>query len=210
VIEQSIPIERLKERDDPNPNVMPEEDFERLVRAVDEQGFLQPVLAREVTHGGGRVDLEIIDGVHRTRAARRAGLTEIPVVLIDADDERARVLRLAMNKLRGELDLSRVAEELAALAGAGWDVEALTATGYGEEALNDLLRAGADVGDDELLAAAGSGIEDERPPATEDGGVYLLEVHCADAKELRAFKRKLRRMGDGDLAAGLRKALDDV
>jgi hypothetical protein len=76
----------------------------------------------------------IIAGAHRWKAAREAGLAEIPVVYLDVDDEGARRILLADNRINrpGSDDRAAMAallQELAStpaeLAGTGWDGDAL-------------------------------------------------------------------------------------
>jgi ParB family chromosome partitioning protein len=64
-----------------------EESLASLAASVRELGVLQPVLVREIgAAGGDHVTYELIAGERRWRAAKRAGLPTIPVVVKDADD----------------------------------------------------------------------------------------------------------------------------
>ena len=90
---------------DENPNKMEPEQLSMLAEAIRRKGFLQPILVRRVEG-----QYEIIDGHHRTRAAREVGLTEIPcLVATNCSDEDAAALRIGMNRFRGELDLAGTA-----------------------------------------------------------------------------------------------------
>jgi ParB family chromosome partitioning protein len=79
---RDVPVTAIR----PNPNQprnhFDEESLSALAASVRELGVLQPVLVREVGDG----DYELIAGERRWRAAKRAGLPTIPVVVRTADD----------------------------------------------------------------------------------------------------------------------------
>lgn len=72
----------------------------QLAESIAEHGVLQPIAVRPTPAGGYR----IIAGERRWRAARQAGLTEIPVVVLDVTDEQAMELALIENLQREDLD----------------------------------------------------------------------------------------------------------
>ena len=145
-----VDLAHLHEPTSKNPNVMSSEDFTILTAAIRREGFLQPVLARPrlIERGGS---YEIIDGVHRCKAAAAAGLVSVPCIIVDVDDDTAVMLRIAMNKLRGELDLATVARQVEALR-ADHSIEDLLVTGYTEKALKDLLEMAAEDRPEDALA----------------------------------------------------------
>lgn len=77
------------------------EALEELARSVREQGILQPLLVRPL--GGGRY--EIVAGERRWRAARLAGLTEVPVLLRDLTDAQAQLAAAVENLQREDLNV---------------------------------------------------------------------------------------------------------
>lgn len=74
-----------------------------LAASIKEQGVLQPVLVRPVSGPDG-ASHEIIAGERRWRAARLAGLTEIPVLVREVDDEQGLALALIENLQREDLN----------------------------------------------------------------------------------------------------------
>ena len=76
-----------------------EEALNELAESIREQGVLQPVLVRKVETG-----YEIIAGERRFRAARRAGLGQMPVVVKDISDDRLLELSLIENIQRQDLN----------------------------------------------------------------------------------------------------------
>lgn len=75
-----------------------EEALLSLSRSIKENGILQPICVRKT----GAV-YEIISGERRTRAAKIAGLTEVPCIVMEADDSQSAVLALIENIQRRDL-----------------------------------------------------------------------------------------------------------
>ncbi len=76
-----------------------EKALEELADSIRRQGLLQPLLVRP--HGDG---YELVAGERRYRAAQRAGLEEVPVVVRDLDDREALELALVENLQREDLN----------------------------------------------------------------------------------------------------------
>lgn len=98
-------IEQLPLREvEPDP-AQPRKTFEEgslyeLAASISEHGLLQPIAVRPRAAGG----YTIIAGERRWRAARMAGLTEVPVIIKDVTDEQAMELALVENLQREDLD----------------------------------------------------------------------------------------------------------
>jgi ParB-like chromosome segregation protein Spo0J len=165
-----------------NPNVMDPADYAMLERAIEKVGFLQPVLVSK--------DLEIIDGVHRTRAAKSLGINGIPCVVVDANSSTATALQIGMNKLRGELDLTRVTDSLLALTKEGWGLAELTITGFSEDDIEALLHSVASPTETEVMQ--GSPEPETEPEESSVGTVLEVEFHTK--QELLSCKRQLRKL----------------
>ncbi len=93
--QQKIPIEFLR----PNPSNprknFGEDGLDELAASIKEKGIIQPLLARPLA--GIADTYEIIAGERRWRAAQRAGLHEVPIISIDADDRQALELAIIEN-----------------------------------------------------------------------------------------------------------------
>jgi len=207
-----------------NPNRMEADEYDLLAAAIRKAGFLQPVLVREYLPeafdeaardtiqrlGGGLY--RIVDGVHRVRAARDNGYTRVPCVVLDrdVDEDTVAALQIAMNRLRGELNLADVAKTLLDLQAHDWSVEAMTLTGLTESEVTDLLKTTRATVDD-ILENADLG--SSGPPADEpdpEAGTFPLEVVFAsegDRKRARKALRKAAGKGNG-LGVGLLRILD--
>lgn len=80
-----------------------QESLQELAASIREQGLLQPVLVRPIA-GSGPVAYEIVAGERRWRAAALAGLTTIPVLVREVDDEQSLALALIENLQREDLN----------------------------------------------------------------------------------------------------------
>jgi len=101
----------------PNPRnprrAFPNAELDELVASLRERGIIQPIVARPVQ---GAADVyEIIAGERRWRAAQRAGLHEVPVVIIEANDAEALQLAIIENVQRADLNPLEEAEGYRAL-----------------------------------------------------------------------------------------------
>lgn len=75
-----------------------EKELASLADSIRENGILQPINVRKCG-----VNYEIVSGERRLRAAKLCGLSEIPCIVIEADDERSAVLALIENIQRRDL-----------------------------------------------------------------------------------------------------------
>ena len=88
----------------------PTEELEALSDSIVKYGVISPITVRRV---GERY--VIIAGERRWRAARMAGLSEIPVIIISADDKKAAEIALVVNIQRSDLNPVEEAQAYAAL-----------------------------------------------------------------------------------------------
>ena len=97
---QLLPLQKVE----PNP-LQPRKNFDpdelqALADSIAMHGVIQPLTVRQLPSGF----YQIIAGERRWRAARMAGLSEIPVVVIEADDKKAMELALIENLQRADLN----------------------------------------------------------------------------------------------------------
>ena len=85
--------------------------LEELAASIREQGLIQPVVVRRV-----RDRYELVAGERRLRAAQRAGLETVPVILIEVGDQEALELALVENLQREDLNIIDEAEGYRQLA----------------------------------------------------------------------------------------------
>ena len=111
--ESGVRMIRLSEVE-PNPDqprkIFDTEPLEALAESISQHGVIQPVVVRP--KDGMYM---IVTGERRWRAARMAGLSEIPVIIIEADDKKAAELALVENIQRKDLNPVEEARGYAAL-----------------------------------------------------------------------------------------------
>lgn len=98
-----------------------QEGLAELSASIAVHGILQPLSVRRAEGG-----YELVSGERRLRAAKLAGLTEVPCLLITADETQSSFLALIENVQRRDLDFWEEAQAIQAL---------LDATGFSQEAL---------------------------------------------------------------------------
>lgn len=99
---KEVPVERLHPSRVQPRRTFTEEALESLAGSIREQGLLQPILVRR--HPDRANDYEIIAGERRWRAAQRAQLHQVPVVIRELTDAQALEAALVENVQRQDLD----------------------------------------------------------------------------------------------------------
>ena len=183
---REIPIDALVE-DPSNPNRMEPNDYAMLRAAIGRVGFLQPILVR-----ADGAQFRIVDGHHRARAAKEVGLERVTAVIWDGTEEMRRALQIGMNRMRGELDLGIVAQELAALADLGWNADDLVVTGFTGSELDALLEAARQTDEDIMDEGVGK-LRLDPEENDEEVRAFTLELSFASAEELKAARRALKK-----------------
>ena len=121
---------------------MDEGSLYELAESIKSQGVMQPVLVRPVAGEGGAARYEIIAGERRFRAARLAGLDEVPVLVRAVPDEAAAVMALIENMQREDLNPLEEAQGLQRLVNEFklTHEQAAQAVGRSRSAASNLLR----------------------------------------------------------------------
>ena len=119
---------------------MDEGSLYELAESIKSQGVMQPVLVRPISGTGS--DYEIIAGERRVRAARLAGLDEVPVLVKDVPDEAAAVMALIENIQREDLNPLEEAQGLQRLVSEFrlTHEQAAASVGRSRSAASNLLR----------------------------------------------------------------------
>ncbi|WP_423596601.1 ParB/RepB/Spo0J family partition protein [Roseateles sp. MS654] len=120
---------------------MDEGSLYELAESIKAQGIMQPILVRPIAPNGA-VRYEIIAGERRFRAAKLAGLAEVPVLVKPVPDEAAAAMALIENIQREDLNALEEAQGLKRLVdefGLTHD-QAAQAVGRSRSAASNLLR----------------------------------------------------------------------
>lgn len=119
-----------------NPNAMDLQNFNMLVETVRKEGMNQPIMVREEKDKPGK--FQLIDGEHRFKASKMAGLKKIMVVVVPFSDDLAKMRTISMNHIRGEYIPLRMAKLLADLQADYSEEEIRRMTGIREEEFANL------------------------------------------------------------------------
>ena len=96
----TLPIAKVEPRSEQPREYFDQEALEALADSIRQYGLIQPITVRKLDSGY----YQIIAGERRWRASRLAGLTEVPVRVIEADDRRTAELALVENLQREDLN----------------------------------------------------------------------------------------------------------
>ncbi len=96
----TLPISKVEPRSEQPREYFDQEALEALADSIRQYGLIQPITVRNLDSGY----YQIIAGERRWRASRLAGLTEVPVRVIEADDRRTAELALVENLQREDLN----------------------------------------------------------------------------------------------------------
>ncbi|HZU78187.1 MAG TPA: DNA methyltransferase [Dehalococcoidia bacterium] len=175
---QSLPLGRLVEAPW-NANRVPPGLMRKLRRSLEQFGVVENLVARP--HPSERGRFEVLSGNHRLRLLAELGYDSAPVVVVELDDERARLLAQTLNRSRGSDDpqayaqlLEHVLSELA--------VEEVTALLPETEATID--RVLRELGGGDTREQALPPLRQE--PRSRPGEIYQLGPHrlaCGDATD---------------------------
>ena len=97
---RELPVYKVEPNPDQPRREFDEAELQALADSISVHGVIQPLTVREMPNGY----FQIIAGERRWRAARMAGLSDVPVVVIEADDRKAMELALIENLQRQDLN----------------------------------------------------------------------------------------------------------
>ncbi len=196
-----------------NPNAMGPDEFSRLCGGIERLGFLQSLTVRPVKEADRKLYAEITDaheyivtdGEHRLRAAIRLRLRLVPAVIAEHSVDEAAIAQISMNRLRGQLDMTRVGRVLDDLITEGWKMDDLEIVGFSALEIKGLLEATREDPIDDLLDDSTAA-----PDLSDKPTRFTLTINCK-SETVRAKIRAglLEAAGEeGDILDGLCEVLD--
>lgn len=164
-IEKLIPYARNPRKND--------EQVDRMVSAIKEFGFRIPIVARS--------DGSVVDGHLRLKAARKMGMSEVPVALADElTPSQVKAFRLLANQSANwaEWDTDLLKLELEELKADGYDMEL---TGFDDSELLEMTESsGEGLKDQDDVPT----VEESEPAISKPGDIWILGDHrlmCGDS-----------------------------
>jgi ParB family transcriptional regulator, chromosome partitioning protein len=105
---QTLPIDILQQGHYLSPNDISSDELQELADSIKASGTIEPVVVRKIVEN----NYEIVAGESRWRAARLAGLQEVPVIIRELDDQEPMAIALIETIHKENLNLLQEAEAL--------------------------------------------------------------------------------------------------
>lgn len=182
---RTIPISELRPAEyNPRVELQPgDKDYEDIKRSIQRFGFADPLVVN--------ADMTIIGGHQRLNVAKDLGYTEVPCAVVNLSKAEERALNVALNKMGGRFDNTKLAHLLKDLSLGGFDT---TLTGYTikekDELINGLTLNIEAVEDnaDEIIDS----VESIEQPYVRKGQLWQLGRHrllCGDSTSLADMEK---------------------
>jgi len=198
----SLPVSQIEScRNQPRKN-FDQEKLEELAESIRQHGVIQPLTVRKLSSGY----YQIIAGERRWRAARMAGLAEVPAVVIEADDRLAMELAMIENLQREDLNPMEEAQGFRVLVENYGMTQEQAAASVGKSrsavsnsmrllALSEPLRALVE--DGKLTAGHGRAILPLSPTLREDAAAAIMKSGLSVRQTEQLVKQMLAKK-DGE------------
>ncbi len=148
-----------------------DKEYEKIKNSIKEFGYCEPVIVN--------ADMTIIGGHQRVTVLKDLGFDEIDCIVIDIDKTKEKALNIALNKITGEWNKELLADLIADLQDADFNVEF---TGFEPPEIDQLMSQvhDKDVTEDNF------DVEEElkKPALSKEGDLWILGRHrllCADS-----------------------------
>lgn len=132
-----------------------DKDYEALKNSLERFGVAEPLIVNETTGN-------LVAGHQRLNVLKASGATEVEVVLVEMDEDKEKLLNIALNKIDGEWDykkLEAMFEEI--------EADDIKFTGFSQEELDNLFDEGIPDWDDTGKGAEEQDNDDKDGPETE-------------------------------------------
>lgn len=182
---RTIPISELRPAEyNPRVELQPgDKDYEDIKRSIQRFGFADPLVVN--------ADMTIIGGHQRLNVAKDLGYTEVPCAVVDLSKAEERALNVALNKMGGRFDNTKLAHLLKDLSLGGFDT---TLTGYTIKEKDELINGltlnieAAEDNADEIIDS----VESIEQPYVRKGQLWQLGRHrllCGDSTSLADMEK---------------------
>ena len=163
---QKISIEKLKTAEyNPRKDLKPEdEEYQKIKKSLVEFGYVAPVIVN--------ADMTVIGGHQRLKVLKELGYTEIECNIVDLDKDKEKALNIALNKITGEWDNTKLEELLAELKEADVDMDM---TGFSFDEVDNMLKdiTGSKEDDFDVDQA----LDEIEEPTSKPGDIWILGRH---------------------------------
>lgn len=172
---QKINIEKLKAAEyNLRKDLKPEdEEYQKIKRSILEFGYVAPIIVN--------ADMTVIGGHQRLKVLKELGYEEVECNIVDLDKTKEKALNIALNKITGEWDNSKLEELLAELKETDIDMDM---TGFTFDEVDNILKdiEGSKEDDFDLDQA----LNEIEEPTTRPGDIWILgknRLMCGDSTQ---------------------------
>lgn len=161
-----------------------DKEYEKLKRSLEIFGYVEPVIWNKTTGN-------VVGGHQRLKVLMDLGHTEVDCVVVELDTPQEKALNLALNKIQGDWDETKLAELMADLDAGAFDVSLTGFDASEVDALLDRFYAKEAIQDEFDIDKEKEAIE-ANGPITQPGDIWLLGRHrllCGDAASAEHFAR---------------------
>ena len=187
---QKINIEKLKAAEyNPRKDLKPEdEEYQKIKRSILEFGYVAPIIVN--------ADMTVIGGHQRLKVLKELGYKEVECNIVDLDKTKEKALNIALNKITGEWDNSKLEELLAELKETDIDMDM---TGFTFDEVDNILKdiEGSKEDDFDLDQA----LNEIEEPTTRPGDIWILgnnRLMCGDSTQKEQVMRLMDKQ-DADM-----------
>ncbi len=172
---QQINIKKLKPaKYNPRRDLKPEDkEYQKIKKSLVEFGYVAPVIVNS--------DMTVIGGHQRLKVLKELGYTEIECNIVNLDKDKEKALNIALNKITGEWDNTKLEELLSELKETDIDMDM---TGFSFDEVGYILKDITGSKEDEFnLDETLNEIEE---PITKQGDIWVLGKHrlmCGDSTQ---------------------------
>lgn len=196
-----IPINKLN-KSSYNPRVIDTIEFDSLKKSLQEFGFVEPIVVNTREHESfapEEKEWTIVGGHQRYEGAKSLGWEEVPVVFVNLNKEKEKILNLALNKISGDWDNEKLAEILYGLTQEDLIPES-DLLGFSHEEISAILDTVMNVNEDDAddFDLDGS-LDKAKDTNIKLGEIYQVGRHkimCGDSTK----KEDLEKLMDGEEA----------
>ena len=189
-----------------------------LAECIKSQGIMQPILVRKLPAGAHAGKYEIIAGERRFRAAKLAGLTQVPVLVREVSDENTAIMALIENMQREDLNALEEAQGLQRLISEFklTHEQAAQAVGKSRSAASNLMRLlNLTPAVQDMLMAGDIDMGHARALLAVDHAQQITLAHEIAGKKLsvrqaEALVKKAQQQGDGSAKVGKTDKSGDI
>jgi DNA modification methylase len=161
-----------------------DKEYEKLKRSISELGYVEPIIWNKQTGN-------VVGGHQRLKVMSDLGYTEIECVVVDLDSQKEKALNIALNKIQGEWDESKLAALMAELDAGAFDV---SLTGFDAAEIDELMNKfySKEAVQDEFDVDSGKDLIEKAGAVTKAGDIWILGRHrlmCGDSTSAPDFKK---------------------